>query len=75
VGVKPLQRFHADPAYAGDRHRAAMAWARHAAGCGLTLEQIKDQLPHGRELNKQGSRPRQLAYAERTARKAIGQFA
>jgi len=22
-----------------------MAWAKHAAGCGLTLEQIRDELP------------------------------
>jgi hypothetical protein len=26
TGVKPLQEFHADPAYAGDLHRADMAW-------------------------------------------------
>ena len=32
MGVKPLQEFHADPAYAGDLHRADMAWTRHAAG-------------------------------------------
>jgi hypothetical protein len=75
VDVKPLQRFHAAPAYAGDLHRADMAWARHAAGGGLTLERIKDQLFHGGDLSKKGSRQRQLEYAERTARKAIGQFA
>jgi hypothetical protein len=48
-----------------------MAWAKHAAGRGLTLEQIKEALLDGRDLSKKGSRKRQLEYAERTARKAI----
>ena len=74
VGVKPLEEFHADPAYGGDLHRADMAWAKHAAGSGLTLEQIKDELLNGRDLGKKGNRKRQLEYAERTARKAIEQF-
>jgi hypothetical protein len=51
-----------------------MAWAKHAAGCGLTLEQIKMELLDGRDLGKKGSRKRQIEYAERTARKAIEQF-
>jgi hypothetical protein len=75
VGVKPLQEFHADPIYGGDLHRADMAWAKHAAGCGLTLEQIKDELLNGRDLSKKGNRKRQLEYAERTARKALEQMA
>ena len=74
VGVKPLREFHSDPIYAGDLHRADMAWAKHAAGCGLTLEQIKTELLDGRDLGKKGSRVRQIEYAERTARKAIEQF-
>jgi hypothetical protein len=74
VGVKPLGEFHSDPIYAGDLHRADMAWAKHAAGCGLTLEQIKTELLDGRDLGKKGSRKRQIEYAERTARKAIEQF-
>ena len=73
-GVKPLEEFHVDPRYAGDLHRADLAWAKHAAGCGLTLEQIKDKLLNGRDLSKKGSGKRQLEYAERTARKAIEQF-
>ncbi|MBV8359228.1 MAG: hypothetical protein JO189_15035 [Deltaproteobacteria bacterium] len=60
MGVKPLFEFHAAPAYGGDLHRADMAWARHAAGRGLTLEQIKDELLDGRDLGKKGSRKRQL---------------
>jgi hypothetical protein len=51
-----------------------MAWAKHAAGCGLTLEQIKDELLEGRDLSKKGSSKRQIDYAERTARKAIEQL-
>ncbi len=73
MGVKPLREFHADPTYAGDLHRADMAWAKHAAGCGLTLEQIKDELLVARDLRKKGSRKRQVEYAERTARKAVEQ--
>ncbi len=62
------------PIYAGDLHRADMAWAKHAAGCGLTLEQIKAELLNGRDLSKKGNHKRQLEYAERTARKAVEQM-
>jgi hypothetical protein len=71
-GIKPLEQFHADPMYAGDLHRADLAWAKHAAGSGLTLEQIRDNLLNGRDLSKKGSRKRQLEYVERTVRKALG---
>jgi len=74
VGVIPLEEFHTAPAYRGDLHRADMAWAKHAAGRGFTLEQIKDELLNGRDLSKKGSRKRQLEYVERTARKAIEQI-
>jgi hypothetical protein len=74
VGVKPLREFQSDPIYAGDLHRADMAWAKHAAGCGMTLEQIKTELLDGRDLGKKGSRKRQIEYAERTARKATEQM-
>jgi hypothetical protein len=50
-----------------------MAWAKHAAGCGLMLEEIKEGLLNGRDLSKKGSRKRQVEYAERTARKAVEQ--
>jgi hypothetical protein len=74
VGLKPFREFHIDPIYAGDLHRADMAWAKHAAGCGLMLEQIRDDLLSGRDLSKKGKSKRQLEYAERTARKAIEQM-
>jgi hypothetical protein len=70
-GVIPLEEFHSAPAYGGDLHRADMAWAKHAAGRGLTLEQIKDELLNGRDLSKKGSRTRQVEYAQRTAEKAL----
>jgi hypothetical protein len=73
-GIKPLAEFHADPMYAGDLHRADLAWAKHAAGCGLTLEEIRDKLLNGRDLSKKGNRKRQIEYAERTARKALEQM-
>jgi hypothetical protein len=74
AGVKPLREFHSDPIYGGDLHRADMAWAKHAASCGLTLDQIRDELFNGRDLSKKGNRKRQLEYVERTARKAIEQM-
>ena len=74
VGVKPLKEFRSDPIYGGYLHRADVVWSKHAAGCGLTLEQIKDELLNGRDLGKKGSRKRQVEYAERTARKAMEQM-
>src|SRR6202158_3795481 len=71
VWVKPLKEFHDDAIYAGDLHRADMAWAKHAAGCGLTLEQIKAELLNGRELRKKGDHKRQVEYVTRTAEKAL----
>src|SRR5216684_3344739 len=71
VGVKALKEFHDDTIYAGDLHRADMAWAKHAAGCGLTKEQIKAELLNGRDLSKKGDHKRQVEYVTRTAEKAL----
>lgn len=71
TGIKPLSEFHADSAYGGDLHRADMAWAKHAAGRGLTLQQIMDELLNGRDLSKKGDRKRQVEYVARTAEKAL----
>jgi RepB DNA-primase from phage plasmid len=71
VEVKPLKEFHDDAIYAGDLHRADMAGAKHAARCGMTLEQIKDELLNGRDLSKKGSAKRQIEYVTRTAEKAL----
>jgi hypothetical protein len=72
--IKPLKMFQADPIYGGDLRRADLAWAKHAADSGLTLEQIKSELLNGRDLSKKGNRKRQIEYAERTARKALKPF-
>jgi RepB DNA-primase from phage plasmid len=71
VAVRPLKEFHDDAIYAGDLHRADMAWAKHAACCGMTFEQIKDELLNGRDLSKKGSRKRQVEYVTRTADRAL----
>jgi hypothetical protein len=71
VEVKALKEFHVDAIYAGDLHRADMAWAKHAAACGLTLEQISNDLLNGRDLSKKGNRKRQIEYVTRTAEKAL----
>jgi hypothetical protein len=71
VEVKALKEFYDDAVYAGDLHRADMAWAKHAVGCGLTLEQIKAELLNGRELSKKGDHQRQVDYVTRTAEKAL----
>ena len=69
--IKPLKMFQADSIYGGDFHKADMAWAIHAASCGLTLEQIRDELLNGRDLSKKGNLQRQVEYAGRTAQKAL----
>lgn len=71
VIIRPLKEFHDDAIYAGDLHRADMAWAKHAAGCGLTHEQIRVELLNGRDLSKKGSRKRQIEYVMRTTEKAL----
>jgi hypothetical protein len=55
----------------GLRHRADLAWAKQAAGRGLTLDKIRNELFNGRDLSKKGNRKRQLEYVARTAEKAL----
>jgi hypothetical protein len=69
--VRSLSDFHADSRYSGDLHCADMAWALHAASCGLSEQQIKDEILHARDLSKKGGAARQLDYAQRTAIKAL----
>jgi hypothetical protein len=69
--VRPLAEFHRDPRYDGDMHRADMAWAVHAAGCGLPEQQIRDEILNVRDLSKKGALRRQFDYAQRTAIKAF----
>jgi hypothetical protein len=71
--LKPLAEFHRDPRYAGDLHRADLAWARHAAATGLSASEIRMEILRGRDLSKKGNAKRQRDYAERTAGKALRQ--
>jgi hypothetical protein len=69
--VRPIASFHSDSQYGGDLHRADMAWAVHAAARGLSREQIEYEILNNRDLSKKGPPLRRLAYAMRTASKAI----
>lgn len=71
--LRALEEFHRDPRYAGDLHRADMAWARHAADMGLSANEISAEIMRTRDLSKKGNLKRQREYAERTAGKAIRQ--
>jgi len=73
--VRPITSFHADSRYAGDLHRADMAWAIQAAARGLSPEQIEHEILNSRDLSKKGPPRRRLAYAMRTASKAIALIA
>ena len=63
--LRSLAEFHSDPCYGGDLHRADMAWARHAAGMGLSASEIRAEIMQPRDLAKKGSVKRQREYAER----------
>jgi hypothetical protein len=41
---RPVSDFHHDPRYAGDLHRADMAWAIYAASHGVPEQQIRDEI-------------------------------
>ena len=71
--LRSLAEFHRDPRYAGDLHRADMAWARHAAALGRSAAEIRAELMRARDLSKKGNLKRQREYAERTADKAVRQ--
>jgi hypothetical protein len=71
--LRPLDEFHGDARYAGDLHRADMAWARHAAEMGLSASEIRAAIMEARDLAKKGSDRRQREYAHRTADKAFRQ--
>ena len=71
--LRSLAEFHRDPRYAGDLHRADMAWARHAAALGRSAAEIRTELMRARDLSKKGNLKRQREYAERTADKAVRQ--
>lgn len=53
--LRPLAEFRNDPRYRGDLHRADLAWARHAAGIGLSASEILAAIMEARDLAKKGS--------------------
>lgn len=69
--LRSVSEFHADPTYGGDLHRAEMAWANHAALCGLSETEIVESILRARDLSKKGPPRRQEDYARRTAQKAL----
>jgi hypothetical protein len=71
--LRSLTEFHNDPRYGGDLHRADLAWARHAAGLGLSASEIRAAIMEARDLAKKGDLRRQREYAERTVGKALRQ--
>ena len=71
ITTKPPSAFHDDPRYGGDLHRADLAWAIYAASRGFSEQKIRDEILYARDLSKKGRPARQIAYAERTAAKAI----
>ena len=70
--LRPLDEFHRDPRYAGDLHRADMAWARNAAAMGISAAEIRAGHAGAGSL-QEGEPKRQREYAERTADKAVRQ--
>ena len=69
--TRSLTDFHHDPRYEGDLHRADMAWATYAALHGFSAGEIAATIGAARDLSKKGNLQRQLAYAERTAMRAL----
>ena len=52
-----------------------MAWASYAARHGVSAGEIAAEICRARDLSKKGSFRRQVAYAERTATKAVSNLA
>lgn len=65
-----ITAFHRHPKYGGDLHRADLAWATYAINNGATDEEVFNTLLDCRDLTNKGNQQRQLAYVERTVRKA-----
>ena len=65
--IRPITSFHTDSCYGA----IFTARAVHAAASGLSQEQIEHEILNSRDLSKKGPPLRRLAYATRTARKAI----
>ena len=71
--LRSLAEFHRDPRYAGDLHRADMAWARHAAAIKFSAAETRAELMRARDLSKKGNLKSQREYAEQTVVGTVGQ--
>jgi predicted amidohydrolase YtcJ len=75
-GITPLREFQRDPQYGRDRERAGEAWARHAAGKGLSQEHLRDELVKERQRSPQPVPQQELErlaqLAEREVKRARG---
>lgn len=68
--LRSLAAFHADPRYAGDCHRADLAWAVAALRHGWSAATIAGTIARTRDLHKKGNADRQQQYLDRTIAKA-----
>lgn len=70
-GITPLQEYRSDSRYGRDRQVADEAWARHAAGKGLGVEYIRDELLIGQRGSQQYDHARELERASRLAEREV----
>jgi hypothetical protein len=69
--AKTIEEFRNDPRYAGDAHRADLAYAVHAVSHGVSDKEIAQAIA-SRDLSHKGTPIRQEGYIERTLLKAKG---
>ncbi|MCS4309488.1 hypothetical protein M2404_003860 [Rheinheimera pacifica] len=69
--IKSISDYHLSVEFAGDLHRADMAYAINALKLGVDVSIVRSEIL-SRNLSKKGSIRRQVEYANRTIRKARG---
>ncbi len=67
---KVIEDFYENPKYAGDYHRADLAFSVYAVNHGVSENDLFDILAN-RDLTKKGNVKRQRQYIERTIKKAL----
>ncbi len=68
--LKSIERFRANPAYAGDGTRIDLAYAIYALAHGAPAASVEAAI-RTRDLSHKGTAKRQTEYVERTVRKAM----
>lgn len=68
-GLKTIEEFRAAAVYAGDHHRADLAYATYALSRGVDRQTVADAIAT-RDLGHKGGAARQRDYIERTLKKA-----